>query len=229
MNVDNLDQRISAALEARAEAVRIPVGDPALLAGRTARSRRRRATLGIATALAATAATTVLAVSLNDGGRPASEVATDPNPPMSPSSPTGNLGLHAALRQELQSDTRVIDEVLLGGVLTGAFLCGVDLLGSTTEDRSKLDVHYVWLVCGDFTTGEHAEVTTAGAIPAVVTTRRIDMGELEIVDVQYPRQSALQADIEQMFPAEIAQRILMRDVDPRPTEAELVEEASAMP
>jgi hypothetical protein len=115
------------------------------------------------------------------------------------------------LREQLQLNDAVRDEMLGGLPVRGEFRCGLDVLG---HDDSR---SYVWLQSEDHGGGSAG---TGSALPAVVTTK-----EGVVIGVRFPRQAHLVADLAAMFPPRIVRRINARDVQPCPA----VEPRAAVP
>jgi hypothetical protein len=106
------------------------------------------------------------------------------------------------LREQLQANDAVRDEMLGGLPVRGEFRCGLDVLG---HDGSR---SYVWLQCEDHG-GRSA--ATGSALPAVVGTT-----DGVVTRVRFPRQAHLDADLADMFPSRILRIINAHDVQPCP-------------
>ena len=122
------------------------------------------------------------------------------------------------IRVALESHPRVITEMTGRRQARGVFLCGYGLLGR------EGDTLYLYVQCGDFSTGPDAELLSGSAEPAQATT----FGDT-ITAVTFPRPESLVADIRRLFPTDLAETAIVAGdrVDPAPSLEELRAEAAS--
>lgn len=109
-----------------------------------------------------------------------------------------------SVRVQLQDDPIVRNAMLLGAPVAGSFRCEMTVLG---RDRVGHRI-YVWLSCGDC---RDATLASGSSLPARVTVTATGRGPL-VTGVEFPRDSAVDADVRALFPPPIAARIEARDV-----------------
>ncbi|WP_134738062.1 hypothetical protein [Nocardioides sp. 503] len=227
MTTDDLDRRIYEVQRARAEQI-TPAGDPVPgVIRRAARIRRRRTALvvpAVAAAVAVIAVGAVAAAGLGD------ETVTDPPPATagtgtgqpSPTSPAGTpsappASRDAALISQLAADPAITSG--LGADQPGSVvLCGMNVLAADAAAHHL----YAWVLCGRYTTGSDAVLRSGLSQPAVLTVAGSGT-DIELTEVELPRQERLEEDIARLFPAELRQQVTEGGVPVSPTQAELLE------
>lgn len=233
MNSDHLDTRITATQHAHADVLEFS-GDPLPgVLGRVTRVRRRRrvaAAVSVAVAVLGVGGVGI-AVAASTGGpsgnlAPASQAPTSQvSPGATPPSPSSTSTTRDdVLRAEVAGMPDVVRELTGLDRPLGTVMCGIRVLGADA-DETRL---FVWLMCGDFTTGPNATMGSAGSEPAVLTVRGTG-SSISIVDAEFPRQARLEEDIDRMFPADIAPIVRQGDVVVSPTQTQLLGQARGMP
>lgn len=191
--------------------------------------RRRRAVLRRVLVVVASlllAAAVVVAVTRADDtdvappATPGTTSPADPSPGATDDSAGPAVTRDDALRSQLAALPAVVMEMIGRSEPVGTVWCGINVLGGTADD-SRL---YVWLACGDFTTGPDAELLSGSSESAVLTVTGRG-ADIHVTGVEFPRQQHLDADITRMFPPTIADQVRVGDLPVTPTLDELLEQA----
>jgi hypothetical protein len=143
-------------------------------------------------------------------GSPEADPSLASTPSQTPTQTPTQTTVQRGLLARLSADPVVVDE-LFGREPRGVVLCGTDMLGRANGER------YAWLSCGAYRTGPDAESLSGGA-DAVVIRRG---GQVE-----FPRHD-LEAEIDRLFPPEVARAIRYREFAPSPSDDELLALATA--
>lgn len=211
---DVMEGRLRLLLQERAGSVAVDL-DP--VPGVETRSRRlvRRRRLAAVSVLAATATMAVSATLLYDPspraadvpvGVPSTSLAVSVVAPTPADPAAANRPLADVVRTFLETSPSARQDGNIVAGFGGPIFCGIDVLGES-PDRTRA---YVWALCQEFYGSAGAVTAGSGSSQAVLVSFTGTGSDRRINSVRFPPMGAGAKEMSELFPADIADRILRR-------------------